>query len=295
MSKDRIMNGRNYRLIWIGTVLFCTLQSFGQTVNQLPAPELVLRNMFDAVYALKNVRFDMYAQERINGELVKSHSLGVMEYAPRKIFLRGFDTLGVLLNEILYTEGANNNNALISPNGFPYINISLDPLGSTMRKNRHFTILEAGGWYLVDMLKLGLKKDVQKEEGRSVMKLEDFEDIFWKIEILNKDYSFQKYRVLEGEDSRSVSRKLGVPEYKIVELNEQLDSFEDIEPGESILVPNFYAQRVELILRKSDNIPIQVRIFDEKGLYSVYEYKVFDTNVPLLPHTFDRENPAYTF
>ncbi len=287
------MNWRNCRLFGVATLFFVTLHTTGQTVTSSSA-EHILTNMFDSVYALENVRFDMYSQERINGELVKSHAVGVMEYSPRNIFIRGFDTQGVLLNEILYKEGTNNNDALISPNGFPYININLDPEGNTMRRNRHFTILEAGGRYLVDMLKIGMVTYAKSGDINERLKVKS-KDSLWIVTITNTDYSKHKYLVQPGENSRTIARKLGVPEYKMVELNENIDTFDDVQPGEIIFVPNYYAQKVELVLRKSDNVPIRVRVFDEKGLYSEYKYAAFETNTQLSSKTFNKENPAYTF
>ena len=236
----------------------------------------------------------MYSKERLDGELINSHSTGIMEYTPRRVFLRGFDAEGVLKNEVLYIEGANNNNALVSPNGFPYINLNLDPEGDIMRKNRHFTLLEAGGRFLVDMLKLGMNVYQKKEDLTKRLFIES-QVGFYKITITNFDYGYQSYKVLEGEDSRSVARKLGVPEYKMVELNNAIDSYEDVTPGQILQVPNFYGEKVELLLRKDDLIPMEVRIYDDLGLYAEYVYQVFDTNLKLPNNTFKSENPAYTF
>ena len=255
----------------------------------------LLQSMFDSVYAIQYAKFEMFSKERIEGEFVESHAVGVMQYEPRKVFIRGLDEEGVLLNEVLYINGKNNGNALISPNGFPYINLNLNPEGSAMRKNRHFTILEAGGRYLVDMLKLGMTQYAQMGNMQHRFFMEDESSSTWKVTISNTDYAFKKYTVREGENSRTIAKRLGVPEYKMVELNEDIDDYDDIRPEQTLTVPNLYAKKVELILRKNDLIPIQVRIYDDQGLYSEYVYTVFDTHPTVNDQTFNSDNPAYTF
>lgn len=258
-------------------------------------PIKVLEQVIDSVYSVKAVRFEMLSKERIEGELIPSHAVGVIQFEPRKIFLRGFGEDGELLNEVLYIQGENNNNALISPNGFPFINISLDPEGATMRKNRHFTIFEAGGRYLVDMMKLGLEQYKSRANIGERFSISKIDSESFKLTITNKDFTTTRYQVLEGETIRTIARKIGVAEYQIVELNEEVSDFDDIEEGQELIVTNLYAQRVELIIRASDYIPMEVRIFDDKGLFAEYVYTYFDTNPSLNSNTFNSDNPAYTF
>ncbi|MGK0286331.1 MAG: hypothetical protein ACI9GM_001380 [Salibacteraceae bacterium] len=256
----------------------------------------IVETMFDSVYQVKQTKFEMFSRERVDGELIKSHAIGVINFEPKKIFLRGFDQDGVLLNEVLFIAGENNNNALISPNGFPYININLDPLGSTMRRNRHFTMLEAGGRHLVDMLAVGMKHYAQIGNVASRFEVAKMSETNLKVTIINEDYTLVTYSVKKAQTIREMANSLGVPEYKIIELNEDISDFDDeVVKGQVVMVPNLYAQKVELILRSADLIPMQVRIFDEKGLYSEYIYTIFDTHPVISNVTFNKENPAYTF
>lgn len=287
-----------YKALFIWTITFW-LSGFSviaqDSKNNESAIQL-LEAMFDSVYGVDQARFEMFSRERINDELIKSHAAGVINFEPRKVFLRGFDEEGVLLNEVLYLKGQNNDNALISPNGFPYININLDPLGATMRRNRHFTILEAGGRYLVDMLVIGMEQYKLKGNVASRFQLIEMSKAEWKVVIFNADYKLIDYTVKKDQSIRELSNALGIPEYKIIELNDEVTGFDDeLEKEQVILIPNLYAQKVEIILRTSDLIPIQVRIFDEKGLYSEYIYTVFDTHPVITKETFNSSNPAYTF
>jgi hypothetical protein len=116
------------------------------------------------------------------------------------------------------------------------------------------------------------------------------------VTIINADYTLVTYSVKKAQTIREMANSLGVPEYKIIELNEDISDFDDeVVKGQVVMVPNLYAQKVELILRSADLIPMQVRIFDEKGLYSEYIYTIFDTHPVISNVTFNKENPAYTF
>lgn len=281
-------------LLFISTCLFVS-RANAQNKNSATYDMNLLENMFDSVYSLKYVQFEMFSKERVNGQLQLAHAKGILQYEPRKLFIRGFDEDGELLNEILYIDGENNNNALIASNGFPYINLNLDPKGLVMRRNRHYTILEAGGRYLVDMLRLGLVKyqAIGNMEERFQIVKETETTI--EVAIINADYGFTSYKVEANENCRSVANKLGIPEYKIIEINEEVDNFEDLEKGQELKVPTLFAKRVELILRKHDLIPIEVRIFDDQGLYSEYVYSQFNTSPIITNQTFNSKNPAYTF
>ena len=118
--------------------------------------EMAISRMFNAIQSLNYARFKLISTERIKNEMQVSSAIGLIQYSPRKLFFRSFDDHNEMAYEIMYIEGQNNNNALISPNGFPFFNLNLDPLGSTIRNNRHLSILDAGGVYLVDMIKIGM-------------------------------------------------------------------------------------------------------------------------------------------
>ena len=269
----------------------CILLENGDSITCQKA----LNNMFDSIYHLEHVKFEMVSYERIEGVLQKNSAMAYVQYEPKKIFLRGFRQNGELANEILYIEGQNNNKTLISPNGFPYINLNLDPLGSTMRHNRHLTILDAGGRYLVDMLKLGLKQ--YKESGDSTNRFYITREGpgLLKLVVSNPDYEFKPYSVLQNEQIREIAFKLGIPGYKLIEINKEVDDFEDLSEGQVILIPNFYAKKFELIIREKDFVPMHINIFDDLGLYSSYDYIYFDTHPIINNQTFNSDNPAYTF
>ena len=266
-----------------------------QGLNDTISCQTALQYMLSSIESLNSAKFKLISTERIDGEMLTSSATGVVQYTPRKLFYRSYDAEDELMFEILYLQNENNNNALISPNGFPYINLNLDPLGSTIRKNKHLTILDAGGLFLVDMIKIGMNKYSEKigEYNRFIMVKET--ETTTKLTIDNLDYSFTSYTVKEEDSFRSICLQLGVPEYKIIELNEGIDSYADLEEGQILKIPSLYARKFEVIIRNQDFIPLVVRIFDDKGLFSEYYYEYFDSNPVIDTQTFNRNNPAYTF
>lgn len=257
--------------------------------------EDAISHMFNAIQSLNTARFKLISTERIDNEMLVSSAIGVIQYAPRRLFFRSFDNHNELTFEVIYIDGENNNNALISPNGFPFFNLNLDPLGSTIRNNRHLSILDAGGIYLVDMIKIGMKLYEESGTLSDRLKITKFSETETKLIINNTDYKFTSYQVKKGETIRDICYKLGVPEYKILELNQSVSSFNDIHEGEIITVPTVYATKFEVIIRNSDYIPTEVRIYDDKGLFSTYQYEYFETNPEVDIQTFNKDNPAYTF
>ncbi len=266
-----------------------------QKLNDTISCQSALQFMLNAIESLKAAKFKLISKERIGDKMLMSSATGIIQYAPRKLFYRSFDAKNELLFEILYLKGTNNDNALISPNGFPYINVNLDPLGSTIRKNKHLTILDAGGLFLVDMIKFGMNKYSEKIGGHNRFNMSQETEGSTKLVIDNSDYAFTTYTVKPEDTFRSICFKLGVPEYKIIELNEAISTYADLEEGQVIKIPSLYARKFEVIIRNEDFIPLVVRIFDDKGLFSEYFYEYFYPNPIIDNQTFNRDNPAYTF
>ena len=281
-------------VFFLGNILGITAQPSQHPITNMSCKTAIYK-MFEAIESLKTAKFELVSTERIDNKMMVSSALGTIQYSPRKLFFRSFDAKGILTYEVMYIEGENNNNATISPNGFPYFNLNLDPLGSTIRNNRHLSILDAGGVYLVDMIRIGMGFYTKSGTLEERLKISKFSETETLLTINNSDYAFTDYTVQKDETIRQICYKLGVPEYKIIELNQSVSNFEDIHEGDKIRVPTVYATKFELIIRNNDFIPTMVKIYDDKGLFSTYEYLFFEKNAEINAQTFSKDNPAYTF
>ena len=268
--------------------------------QQKARARMALEGMCNTFLNLEGIQFEQSSNERIDGELVPAAAQAKIQFKPKlKIYVQAIKSDGGKGSEVLYIEGKNDGDALVNPNKFPYINLDLDPYGSIMRSNRHHTIFEAGGQYLANVIAESLKKaDV----------LGEFNDRFFykgqikykghachHVEIYNQDFKYESYTVAYGEDVIEIARKLLVPEHLILEANEAIHSYTDVEEGQKILVPNFYGKRIVLYIDVNHFIPWYQRIDDDKGVFAEYMMQECYLNPEFGRLAFSSENPAYGF
>jgi len=81
------------------------------------------------------------------------------------------------------------------------------------------------------------------------------------------------YIVKKGEDLVIIAEKTHVNEYMIFERNKNINSYTDVKPGETILVPERYARSIVLFIDKELRLPLIEMMYDDQGLYERYEFK----------------------
>lgn len=250
-----------------------------------------INKIFTSIDNVKTLRYSLQCNERIKGRMQHAESKVKLQISPRKLYL---NIRGV---EVLWIEGMNNGEALVNPNAFPYMNLNLDTYGSLMRQGQHHTIHEMGYKYLADILKDGLKRagdnidkyfkilGEEKYNGRDC----------YKLSIAFPDFAWINYTVKKGENLTSISRRLRVSEYMVLENNTKLGSYNDVKAGDIIKVPNAYAKLTLLLIDKEYLLPVNNKIFDDKGLYETYEYHDLIVNPPIAPEEFTKTYKGYHF
>src|SRR5580692_3463479 len=108
----------------------------------------IFTNMYSAIKNVKTIRADIVSTERIIDHTTHTHYAVKINTSPYKSYSKDIDK-GV---EILYLDGKNNNEAIVNPNGFPYMNLHLDPMGKTMRNAQHQAINRLGFSYISNIL-----------------------------------------------------------------------------------------------------------------------------------------------
>jgi len=269
-------------------VVIFSLTSFNE--KGLNNRELIDK-IFAAVDNVKTVRYNLQCNERIKGKMQHTESKVKLQISPRKLYLY---IKGI---EVLWVQGQNNGNALVNPNSFPYINLNLDPYGSLMRADQHHTIHEMGYQYLYDILKDGYKKagdnlnkyftvmPDEKHNGRDC----------YKLAITFPDFAWIPYTVKKGENLTTIARKLRVSEYMVLENNPKLSGYTDVKEGQVIKVPNAYAKMTLLLVDKEHMLPVNNKVFDDKGLFETYEYFDLKVNPPIAPEEFTKTYKDYNF
>ena len=254
----------------------------------------ITKNMFARTKRISTLTYVMKKKERVNGKIVVQKSAVKLNRSPFKVYIKQlFPKEGV---EVLFVEGANSNKAIINPNGFPWINVSLDPNGSTMRRNQHHTILDSGYDLFISILEHLFNK--YGTETKSMLKISTLKwngHSCWVVRIDNPHFKYYNYKIKPGESLISIADKFKISEHMILEKNEEVDDFYDVSAGDIIEIPNDYAPELELYIDKEAMMPLVMKVYDEQGLYEHYEYTNLVVNPTISPEEFTEEYDDYGF
>lgn len=258
-------------------------------------PYSLTLEMFEKTKQVSTAIYEMKKVERIDGKMIEQRSLIKLNRDPFQVYVKQlYPKEGI---EVLYKKGANNNMVLVNPNGFPWFNLSLDPLGKTIRRNQHHTIMEAGFDHVINILQFLFNKYENKIESMITM-VEEKEwqgRPCWKIKLENPNFTFIPYTVNEGENLDSIAKKFMISQYMIMEKNKDVDDFNDVYPGQEILIPNDYSPEMVLYIDAEHKVPMLMKIYDDKGLYEYYEYMNLNLNPPIHPEEFTPKYAGYGF
>lgn len=259
--------------------------------TSMTAKEIVFK-MVKSIKEIERLKYSLKIIER--GKKGYNHYGSSVKLcrSPRKIYLY----IGGI--ELLWKKGWNNNKAYVKPNSFPYINLSLDPLGNLMRQDQHHTLNEMGFDYFGSIIEYIAAKVGDKFDD--YFKLEGEEKYnnrpCYKVIISNKDFGYENYTVGEGESMTSIARKLHVSEYMILEVNPKFnDYFDVLKKGQVIKVPTHYAKDVTLYIDQLYFLPIGVKILDDKGLFEQYDYHFLQVNPKIEEEEFTKDYKDYKF
>lgn len=281
---------RNYIYIVLLLSLCLSKESFAQKPT-LTTKEVVFK-MVKSIHDLERLKYSLKIIERGKKGFNHYESSVKLNRKPRKIYLY---IKGI---ELLWVQGWNGNKAYVKPNSFPYVNLSLDPLGFLMRQDQHHTLNEMGVDYFASIIEyIALKK---MDQFDTYFKLEGEERInnrpCYKIIIDNKDFAYENYTVGDNESITSIARKLHISEYMILEVNPKLnDYFHILKKGQLLKVPNAYAKHVTLYIDQLYFLPISIKILDDKGLFEQYDYHFLQVNPKIDDAEFTKTYKDYKF
>jgi outer membrane lipoprotein-sorting protein len=274
----------------------CLVLTSSVTVEKKDSNALqIVKDMFSKSKQIHSMKYVMKKEERIDGKMIMQQSSVKLVSHPLKVYLH--QELPKKGLEVLYVQGTNSNNAIVNTNGFPWVNLNLDPMGNIMRENQHHTIFESGYPHLMSILEHLTTKYSQHVEGMvSNTGLVNWNGrSCWNISFNNPNFKVSKYTVKEGETILSLSAKAKLSEYMVLELNKDIDGYNDIKAGQVINLPNDYSPKLELIVDKNELIPLVIKVYDEKGLYEHYEYYNVVTNPVFKSNEFEKGYPEYNF
>jgi hypothetical protein len=285
--------------IFLWSIIFL-LGAFGyvpascQTIESPNAKHLVLQ-MIEKTRQIRSLSFNIKKKERVRGKLQEQETFVKVNMQPFKTYLKQLAPKQGL--EVLYVKGENNQQAYINTNGFPWITLHLDPMGSIMRKDQHHTLFESGFEYFMSILEhLTTKYHHQLEfliqlSGSTVLDGSPC----WIVTFNNPHYKHILHKAKKGESVLSIANSLKVSEYAILELNPSLSDYYSLKEGQTIKIPNDYAPKLELYIDKKHMVPLLTKVYDEQGLYEYYEYTQVKINPTFSQTEFSKENSEYGF
>lgn len=287
----------------LAATLFLSLTAFAQPNEQKYLKEDksafafdLIGQMFEHCSAVESMVCEVKKRERYDGEYLDARSYIKMSCEPYCVYLKQLEpSEGV---EILYRESWNNGKVLVNPNGFPWINISLDPYGSLIRSNQHHLISDIGFSKFNRVLAHLLEK--YEDESQNLVsyggkkKINDRE--CHVVNINNAHFRLINYTTSPGETTTSIADKFKISEYRIVELNNSVSGYGSVKSGQVLTIPNDYAPKIRLYIDDERYIPMRFEVYDDEGaLFEAYEYENVTINPKFDQHELTKDNPEYGF
>ena len=281
-------------------VLFSLHSQSAQRNGSFSRGKQLVMEMCAVVDSINTLEVLMRKQERVNDKMGDQTSYFKLQMNPLNVYIyQEYPKKGL---EILYREGQNDQKLLVYPGGFPWINVNLNWNSKLARDGQHHTIHDAGLKVVCDIVKRLIKKydrlsDTLVYAGDTINfvgKSDTVKTI--QIHLNNPFYNIETTEVKEGEDLTSIARKKYLCPYKLLELNQhKVDYYDEVKVGDVIFLPNDYAKKMTITLELDRMIPRKIEVWDEKGLFEVYEYITIDIHTPLSSIDFSPENKEYGF
>ena len=249
-------------------------------------------NMVESISTINTLEYELHAKELIKGEIFYTHSRVKLQKEPFCVYNyvvtpdKGVEVLFVSKNKL----------ALVNPNGFPFINLKLDPYGKLIRKNQHHTLFDAGFDNIKNIV-LSVMELLKKSPERYIIDLgvKYINNTKCQVlEVVNPDFSFTEYIVQQGEDVESIAKKFNLSSYLILVEN-NLNFYNDITIGDEILIPNSYGEQFEIWIDLQSSLPIVQKVFVNNKLFEHYEVKNIIINPEFSNNEFDKINTEYNF
>ena len=264
-------------------------------IQNTPSAVQIVKEMFIRTKHIKTISYTMKKKERIDGQFQSQESDVKLNVNPLKMYLKqSMPKQGL---EVLYVEGENENKALINTNGFPWMNISLEPMGNVMRDKQHHTVFQSGYAHLMAILEHLTNK--YQTELETIMTRGASENIegheCWLITFTNPHFKYYKHTIAQNETILTLADKNKLSEHMILERNPSINDYEDVKLGQVIELPNDYSNKLELYVDKVRMVPLIMKVYDDKGLYEYYEYSNVKLNPVFSAEDFNKQNAAYGF
>ena len=261
--------------------------------------QLIIEKMLKELGSYKGVQFKMHSIERLkdNDRLKSNDMFSKLQVQPHCIYSKVLsgENAGT---ELLFAEGERKNKVLVNAGKF-IPNLDFSPFGSTLAKNQHHTLLCTGFGTIYNILSDAYKKAIAMKKFETIFKYEG--EVIWnnvrcyKMVVTDQNFSITNYKAKSGETVLSISKKLLIPEYSVLELNNGIKYFDEDLGNRQLKVPSSYAKTTILYINQKNFYPIFQQIFDNKGLFEQYEFSQLVVNPLFKSNEFSSNYKEYGF
>lgn len=265
----------------------------GNLPSTPPSCREIIEHMLDSIKNIKTQRFSVKAAERVGERVLFAESTVKLNIFPKKIYFKN-PSKGI---EILWVQGANKGHAIVHTPQMPFINLDLDPYGSLMRKDQHHTIFELGTPYIGSVIAntiLKAPKDFDKHFIYAGILTWDKKECY-QIIIEYPEYKYVEHTVAKGETVTSIAYKYHTSDFKIRYKNDLSSYFGTIKEGKKLQIPVPYSNKAIVHIDKKTYMPLNIKVYDEGGLYEAYEYYNMRNNVAIPAEEFSKNYKDYNF
>jgi len=279
--------------------LFWGLRVGGQALVEVPAAdgariEALLEQSFNAMAGVYDYRGTLVKRELFGDELIEQ----MIEFKfsrPFKVYVKYLEPhVG---REGIYVRGANRNRLRAHKGSVPDVAVSLRPLGRIAMEDNHHPITSFGLERMLEVAAHNIRKAI--ERGDATLTLTNGGVVHgeptWRIDIRSESGG-RHVTAQSSEDLWELADRVGQDMYVILHHNDEIHSPTDIEEGQRVFVPHYYATRGAYFIGKRTHMMIKAQSWEQEGtLYESYEYPTLELNPRLKARDFDQRNKDYNF
>lgn len=270
----------------------------GPTESFDPEALALVDEMSAAAAGLRDYTMTLVRHELRERTTVDEETLLVKWQRPQRIYLKAITGLREG-QEVLFAPGWNKDRIKVHKGSFPDITLNLSPYGTLAMAHAHHPVPEISLVRLVERVAdnvgrarakgVGSLRVVGRSTlfGRSVVEIEATAPPTGTTPTLAK-----------GQTLWDIARATGQSIYVILHANQSRGwtQVDQPRPGDAVIVPDFYAGRMDLWIDEALHLPLQADLYDHDGrLYEHYEHRDLAVNVGLKDADFDPRNKAYRF
>lgn len=234
-----------------------------------------LHQMLAAMRQIKTLNIRVNKWERINGKRAYGAFRVRQQVSPYRLYFYQLDANKTHGTQALYDVAAFGHKLVIKMGNFPYLTLNLSPHGSLVLKESHHSILHIGYRFFGQVV-----ENLLKRKSAQIDQIAHYKGVWkyktkpcHKVELNINDYRYVTHIVKANEKNlEEVADPLGVSAHRILELNPELDDFEDIKTGQALKIPTEYATKIELYLDKDNYLPLALIADDPVGFFEQFEF-----------------------